>query len=76
MSGVKSLERRWEALTEDTVCSEAGFESPDIIGRKCVRVREEPCHERVRERPRYESDATLLIPIRVDTHWRDLLLAD
>lgn len=65
-----------EELTEDAVGSEARLESPEYVNRQCVGVREKPRHGRVRERPHHEGDAALLVPVWVDAHGRDLLLAD
>jgi hypothetical protein len=68
--------RRIRVLTEDAVRTETRVENSESVGRKRVGVREETRYWGVSERPRYESDASLLLPISINDNGRNVLLAD
>jgi len=63
-------------LTEDAVRTETGIENSESVGRKRVGVGEETRYWGVSERPRHESDTSLLLPISINDHGRNVRLAD
>jgi hypothetical protein len=67
---------RIRVLTEDAVRTETVVENSESVGRKRVGVREETRQWGVSERPRYESDTSLLLPISINDHGRNVLLAN